>query len=898
LGQLYKLAATVEDQRKHGPADARSLKAKIMDLVHGKDASHIQKFLAVIPRRHISDFVSAITMPSAKRYVQNANRMEGRRNELLIDQEKIGKRWNKYVGDNKEMATWMGEIMHGATLSGVDPATPYKPQRTGKMTPEQRAAEAKRMSDHRILKKWWDKIDTEGQEIYVEVRNEYLKQRTRVESALMKRIAATAASGASKVKLMDKLRKQFESGRVAGPYFPLARFGELWASAKDKNGDTVAFSRFEKLSEQKEWQAAMKKEGYDVDGGKKMDDIAVVGQVDPGFASKVADLVTKVDPALADDIWQLYLSSMPDISIRKGFMHRTGRLGFTRDAVRAFGHNMFHGAHQLAKMEHLPAMEEDMRTLKEEARNMEQNNDPDALWGTSVYREMTSRHKTAMNPSSSPLATKLTALGFAWYLGATPAAAFVNMTQTAIVGLPVLAAQFGWAKSTAELVRSAGLYASSWGPLKNRLRGDERKAFEEAERNGLFDKTQSHDLAGVAQQGMDYTSGMHTTMTVISWMFHKMEEFNRQVTFLSAYRMAREQGSSHNDAVSQGDGMTWDAHFDYSVANRPAVMQGDVARVVLLFRQYSGNMTYRMARDFNDSFRHLDPVAKKEARTRFTGMMGMTSLFAGTTGLPMFWLAEAIANAFGDDEDEPYDFADDTRAYLAEVTSPEVADIVMKGPMDYLTGATISSRVSLNNLWLRETPAYLEGGDRYLHNLGEAVGPLGALVKDAFYMAPQELAEGNYSRALEYILPKALKDSAKTNRYMREGVRSRRGDVVISGEELQSKDLFLQASGFTPAKITKQYEINRAVKKAEGHILKRKERLMDRLFLAVRHGDKKEMLSTVKKINRFNTKNKGYPISPSKIIASAKARGRFSAEAVGGIKVNKNLRYLHGKYKF
>lgn len=35
---------------------------------------------------------------------------------------------------------------------------------------------------------------------------------------------------------------------------------------------------------------------------------------------------------------------------------------------------------------------------------------------------------------------------------------------------------------------------------------------------------------------------------------------------------------------------TYDGHFDYSSNNRPRAMQGNVARVVLLFKQYGQNM--------------------------------------------------------------------------------------------------------------------------------------------------------------------------------------------------------------------------------------------------------------------------------------------------------------------
>lgn len=898
LSQITKIAATVEDQSVNGPASATSLRQSIIDAGYGKNAGHLEAVLAVIPRRNLRDFVSRTAMPSVGEYVRTANRMDGERNRQMSEHEKVGKRWSNYISKNKAGARLMGEMMHAATLAGVDPSIPYKSLKPReKMNDADKAADAKRRGDHQILKRWWAKLDPEAQAIYKEVRDGYIRQREEIEASLMSRIAASQADRKAKVKIMAALQKKFEAGRVAGPYFPLARFGELWAAAKDADGKTVAFSRFEKVSDQREWVRNFRQAGYAVDSGKRQDDLAIVTKLDPAFVAKVTTAAGKLDVGLADEIWQLYLKALPEMSMRKAFIHRKNRLGFTTDAIRAFGHNMFHGAHQVAKLKYMHQMETQLERMKEESRILEQQEDPEALWSNAVYREMVKRHEWARNPRASAWATKATSLGFAWYLGATPAAAAVNLTQTAIVGLPVLAAKFGWAKSSAHLAKAAALWASSWGPTENRLRGDEQRAMKEAHEIGLFEKTMAHDLAGVGEAGMEYGGTMYKAMQVVSYLFHKAEQANREITFLASYRLAREKGLSHNDAIMMGEDLTWDAHFDYNNVNRPRVMQNDFAKVVLLFRQYSLNMTYRLVRDAKESLKGESPQVKKEARTRFAGMLAQTFIFAGASGMPLFWMAEMIMNALFSDEDDPYDFKDDTRAYLAQQYSPAVADIIMKGAMDKLTGATLSTRVSLNNLWIREAPANLEGSDWWLHMIGELSGPvfnLGAMAATAV----QRTSEGMYERAIEQVLPKAIKDGAKSMRYLQEGVQNLRGDQVVGKDELSSWDLFMQAVGFTPARISNQYEQNRAVKEAEAKLLKRKGSLMDRLFLASRTGDKQMLAETMQAIGRFNKKNPALAIDTSGVISSARSRAEYSQWSRGGVTVNKRLQYLHAKKRF
>ena len=54
---------------------------------------------------------------------------------------------------------------------------------------------------------------------------------------------------------------------------------------------------------------------------------------------------------LKDQIYQLYLTTMPEQSFRKQFIHRKGRTGFSGDALRNFITSSVNMANQLARLE-------------------------------------------------------------------------------------------------------------------------------------------------------------------------------------------------------------------------------------------------------------------------------------------------------------------------------------------------------------------------------------------------------------------------------------------------------------------------------------------------------------------------------------------------------------------
>jgi hypothetical protein len=49
-------------------------------------------------------------------------------------------------------------------------------------------------------------------------------------------------------------------------------------------------------------------------------------------------------------LYQLYLTTLPELSARKHFIHRKKMKGYSQDALRAFAKQTFHGAYQLARL--------------------------------------------------------------------------------------------------------------------------------------------------------------------------------------------------------------------------------------------------------------------------------------------------------------------------------------------------------------------------------------------------------------------------------------------------------------------------------------------------------------------------------------------------------------------
>jgi len=908
-------------------------------------------FLATLTRDQLIDLGTKV-LPSMKRYLRIAESMEADRNRLMADSAGLADKWRKFAQKDRAMGQLLSKVMHEATIAGVDPAEQYQPLTTPKETREHmrtirekargRSGEntAKFMAELKQAKMrlhqeqnrhkaapriyaLWDKLSPEAQALYVEVRDAYSTHHERTLEALIERINDSIASKKHRQAAIDALRARFEGAKVEAPYFPLARFGDYWVRVQE--GESSSFHMFETVGQQEAFLRKVRDlPGLEVTPGAKVKGQVQSSAVPAAFVAEVdamlADIGGPTTDKLRDEIYQLYLQSLPDLSVRKHFIHRGKVAGYSEDALRSFSNHMYHGAYQLARLRHAHRLERELADFHEDVKTASNRAarelleidvlaDPskayrlqnvNAIAQSSATRraaahyltELNKRHEWAMNPSRAQWASFLTSIGFVYYLGVTSAAAAVNILQTPMVALPVIGARYGMRSTAAELNKAAKDWLRGRGSIYGVLTGDEADALRLLEQAGTIDRTQAHDLAGLAEQGFEYNSVAHRVMSLTAYLFHRGERFNREVTALAAYRLARKKGMGVNEAVLEAHDLTKESHFNYTNANRARVMQSDAAAVVLLFKQYAQAMIYLLARSLQQSIAGESPAVKREARRKLAGILGMTAVFSGVEGLP--WLMDVVAlvlETLYDDEDEPWIFEAEFRQFLVDMTgNKNVAAMIARGPVDVLTGATISSRVGLDELWLRESNRDVEGEEAYQHWLEQLVGPVPNALLLGPLRAKELIGQEEYLRAAEAVLPKFAKDGVAAYRYATEGANSMRGDPLV--EDMDMADVVTKALGFTPTVLSERYEENNAIKRIEQRILQRRQRLLDRFALAHRQGDEEALDEVKEQMIRYSQTNPSMAIDADTIYQSMQARQKYSDRAADGIVVSPRLRHL------
>jgi len=610
-----------------------------------------------------------------------------------------------------------------------------------------------------------------------------------------------------------------------------------------------------------------------------------------GFMQNLYEALGKKDmdedqrAELEDMLGQLYLSALPDLSWAKHGIHRKGTPGFSQDARRAFAQNTFHGARYLAKVRYSDLLENELTDAQKQIDGMAESDAFDSVKAQQVIDEMVKRHDAAMNPSGNAISTALTSMGFVFHLGLSPASALVNLTQTALVAYPLMGAKWGFAKASTALLKASQQAAANKNDISTVLSDDEKQAYDEAVRSGVIDVTMAHDLAGISQgEDAKVSWKLRPVMRWASFLFHHAEKFNRQVTFIAAYRLAREAGSNPVQSYEQAVKATYDGHFDYSASNRPRLMQGNAARVLLLFKQYGQNMVYTLSRQAYLSMKGQNPYERAQARKALGGLLAMHAAAAGVLGLPMVSTLLAAASMLGGDDDEPWDAEVALRNMLADMLGDQAADVLARG-LSRLTPWDISGRVGLDKLILPDIQEGLEGQDLANSAMAAALGPV-AGIGISMLKGLHEISDGNWARGLEAMAPSLARGPLKALRYGTEGAIDKTGKPIV--EDVGVFGIAGQALGFSPSEVRLATEAKSAVHQADERLSKRRATLMRHYAMAVIAGDVDGAADAREDIAAFNEKNPQRRINPLQMAKSVATRRKQIAQSQGGVYLPKN----------
>ncbi|EGR1081158.1 PLxRFG domain-containing protein [Vibrio cholerae] len=892
---------------------------------------------AMLTLRQMGEVSTVIDKPLGKMidaYQDEINSMVVTQNMLAEEAAKIAEDLSDWAKANPKEADELFAFAHEATLADVDPSEAFQSReedlkesiakqerilkeegglnsergsKAWKTLQEERELlkqEPNRRKRHVELRPKFARLNAEQKRRYRQMRDHYRAQSERMNKALEENIVRAVFDAKIRKAMLAELRQRHERA-AKGLYFPLSRHGDYWIDFADENGERQ-FMMFETKGEMELAAEKLRKAGFSLNSGMKAQFNAVQKASLP-FVADVLQLVEKANmhtPAkesLSDEIYQMYLRTLPARSMRRNFIHRKGVAGFSQDAVRALADQGFRQSRQQARLDHMDILDNHLDSIQKYVHELPNNVEADR-----VVEELNKRHEWVRNPSRAGWAQKLTSLGFVWMLGLTPAAALVNLTQNLQVALPILGSRYGMAESSKMMSQATAQYLKAaftrnrpkgQGVLGSVLTGGEKEAMRRAVAQGVIDVTQAADLAGLAENpNAKYSGTWNKAMNIIGWAFHHAEVFNREVTYIAAYRLAMKKHGDHEKAIADAIKDTWDSHFDYSSINRARFMQSDMAAVALQFKQYSQNMTYYLWANMIKALKGETPEVKAMARTQLLGTLASTFFIGGAGALPLWAITTAIdaAQEIVGDDDEPFDAETELKRMLAEAFGKENAALIWHGTLP-----SISGRISLNDLWVRSINRDVDASTAYVEYMKQALGPVLGGIGVSWAQGLADISNDQFARGIERIPPKAIKDVLKTARYINEGgVTTKNGDEIVS--DLTAFELLGQASGFAIGRANLQYDENNAIKNYETFIVKRRQSLMNAYYTAYRLKDGEVMKAMMVKIRKFNQSQYGKrnPITTESLRLSLKVRARKRSITQNGVQVNPKMNSLVMQYDY
>ncbi|HCJ7433590.1 TPA: PLxRFG domain-containing protein [Citrobacter freundii] len=886
----------------------------------------------------------------AGQYQDLQAKMEARRNRIMNSAERgIENQWSRL---DKEESRTLSDLMVDATMTRVHPDKPLAEQdrfqnlkneqtrlRSSKSgdNKEESASRLARVSadldamrdNYNDLHSRWMKLLPEAKELWHDTEKWYKNSYADLKEALIQRI--NDVGGDQNAALISRVREQFERALKDGPYFPLARFGKYVVTAR-KDGDYIR-EHFETRSAALAALEAYRKEGYQSAQSVKAKDNGKNDDSAHSLGKEILDLLNKSEDGnlnkeqLTDQVWQMMLELMPDSSYARHFIRRRRVKGASHDARRAFANSAFHFAHHISKIEYghkMQAVLDDMGNEIDAAMKGDYSGvQPDNLeTAQRMLDELKMRHEMTMNPSGDGFGNALTGTGYVFNMAANPSSAIINMTQTALVALPQLAARYGWKNAmkamgtaTVDYFRSADkrfkwfgkgsswLDRDAWLSMSrsNRLGADELELMKRLNEDGVISITQASSLAQRAETGtkdkIHFNKALDMSILIGGQLFHNVEVANREVTALAAYRLAKAAAGGRIDpaqAYKVASNAVYDAHFDYSSANRPRWMRQSWQKVVLQFKMYAQHMFYTLGRSFVQSFKGETPEIRRQAQKEFLGYMLMHTLAAGVTGLPyvvqvIFGAAAQGIHAAVSDDDTPWDPEVALKNWLSDELGGFASTAITDGVVNAL-GIDLHSRAGIQDLLWRSAPAGTEGKDWYIFYMEQMLGPTIGGIGLNFANGYDKMAKGDWLGGIQTVTPAAVKNLVKTYAEATRGVTTSSGEEIVPADEFTHFELAAQAFGFSPSRIGLAYDARSAVKNVQSELSNRRAQLLQRYFANTMRGDDNEgVLDDIQAYNRSNPTN---AITGEIILKAMRKKQKARLKKERGLALNRKDEHL------
>lgn len=619
-----------------------------------------------------------------------------------------------------------------------------------------------------------------------------------------------------KQTLKDIKESQFRTNELMdNGYAPLSRFGQYTVDVVDADGNREYFGMFESAYEARKMEAEMKAlydgDGYEVSrGALSNEEFKLFAGVTPETAELFGEMLglDATGDKAADDAFQEYLRrTKNNRSAMKRLMHRKGIKGYSEDVGRVLASFIYSNARHTSAALNMGNLDRSIQDIPKGEGQLK-----DAAVKLAQYIK---------NPQEE--GQLIRGWMFAQYLGGSIASAIVNITQPIAVSFPYLSQFGGGVKAAAELSRSSSDWAKS---LKNRnndhFEADLREAIERAEANGTLSPQEVHNLlkqasgknplqAGDGTKYGDGKAAIQNTFSRISlgWgtLFSLAEQVNRRVTFVAAYRMAKEQGMA--DPADFATKSIKETQFVYNKASRMNWGRGAVGGTLMTFKTYTVSYMELMHRLWTQG----EKGSQERAQGRKAAMLMMGTLFmlGGAGGLPFMEDIEDVIDGAG--QIMGYNFSTrKSRQDFLDAWLGEIAGDFIESGISSIPGSPtdVSGRLGMDNL-IPGTGIFKERTDNTRDAL-ELLGPAGdfsarmlggsrEILKGVANVDGRQIRNG----ALE-MSPVAIRNAAKGAGMLVSGTYKDTKGYKVS--DVTPIDAVFKGIGFQPKSVSKIQQAN------------------------------------------------------------------------------------------
>lgn len=694
-------------------------------------------------------------------------------------------------------------------------------------------------------------VDASFQQGLERMRTALIEQARRIfisEEARSQGITTTPAFEVNR----DQINKEF--ARMAQRnYFPFYRFGQ-WGlivqytkgtkADKTRRGMTERFEtfrtkterdrRFEELTRELDGKPLVLKKRY------------ISDQEAPfmSFSPTLFDMMQsklEMTPTQKAQLRQLLYTLSPGQGFVKSMLKKKGTPGFSEDALRSFSRYFQHLANHVARLEVGYILEDSIKAMEREANASIEGDHPSML-----AAKMRQFYARVMNPGNELSAIR--GAMFMWAFWGVPKQFFVNLTQTPLFTYPYLAKRLGDVQVTKSMMKMSRYLRKTWVEGSN-LPDAHKRAFNRAMSEEFMNESAATEMAGIAEApaiarnqwaNRAYYYGRVLGRYGIAH-FTVSEEYNRRLSFLSAFDVAMAKGMDENAAYNFAkDTVIW-TQFEYASWNRPELMRGKKS-VLFIFKMFQqGYLYYAMTNKGGWRFWALQLAA--------VGMMGLPGAEHAKNLLELLgtWLREflGVENPKLDLEKELRDmllaFVDDPDLFIHGMSRESLglsamADLVgLPFPkMNINSSLAMGSFIPMVDPMLEGLTGGAGGRNTVFKMLTELSGAVGST---SLNVAQALIENGDAEARAMAAVPPFLKNLGKAHQYLNSGYgQDGRGRPMVrfdSNDPEQFGEIVLQAMGMQPVRIARFREADWAAAEHIAYYLTRRSLLLTKFANAI-----------------------------------------------------------------